>query len=109
MVDKDRNAVSMTTTVNYAFGSGFMSPSTGIILNGQMEDFAIPTLVSSYSLPPAPTNYIAPKKRALSSMMPLIITQVVSRTQKLRKSLPLFCVNQITKPRQGRAKKEDSW
>nr|VDC83725.1 unnamed protein product [Brassica rapa] len=75
VVDKDRNAVSMTTTVNYAFGSGFMSPSTGIILNGQMEDFAIPTLVSSYSLPPAPTNYIAPKKRALSSMMPLIITQ----------------------------------
>ncbi|KAG2241628.1 hypothetical protein Bca52824_090201 [Brassica carinata] len=65
VVDKDRNAVSMTTTVNYAFGSGFMSPSTGIILNGQMEDFAIPTLVSSYSLPPAPTNYIAPKKRAL--------------------------------------------
>ncbi|CAN6880239.1 unnamed protein product [Brassica oleracea var. botrytis] len=75
VVDKDRNAVSMTTTVNYAFGSGFMSPSTGIILNGQMEDFAVPTLVSSYSLPPAPTNYISPKKRALSSMMPLIITK----------------------------------
>ncbi|KAF8052942.1 hypothetical protein N665_1485s0010 [Sinapis alba] len=75
VVDKDRNAVSMTTTVNYAFGSGFMSPSTGIILNGQMEDFAIPTLVSSCTLPPAPTNYIAPKKRALSSMMPLIITK----------------------------------
>ncbi|WZZ76359.1 hypothetical protein YC2023_087729 [Brassica napus] len=77
VVDKDRNAVSMTTTVNYAFGSGFMSPSTGIILNGQMEDFAVPTLVSSYSLPPAPTNYISPKKRALSSMMPLIITKKI--------------------------------
>ncbi|KAJ0263076.1 hypothetical protein HA466_0035010 [Hirschfeldia incana] len=71
----DKSAVSMTTTVDYAFGSGFMSPSTGIILNAQMEDFAVPTLVSSYSLPPAPTNYIAPKKRALSSMMQLIITK----------------------------------
>ncbi|CAN8326433.1 unnamed protein product [Cochlearia groenlandica] len=73
VVDKDRNAVSMTTTINYAFGSGFMSPSTGVILNGQMEDFAIPSLVSSSRLPPAPANFIAPKKRALSSMMPLII------------------------------------
>ncbi|CAA7037116.1 unnamed protein product [Microthlaspi erraticum] len=75
VVDKDRNAVSMTTTINYAFGSGFMSPSTGVILNGQMEDFSIPSLKSSNSLPPAPANYIAPKKRALSSMMPLIITK----------------------------------
>ncbi|KAL0739145.1 hypothetical protein Bca4012_015355 [Brassica carinata] len=84
VVDKDRNAVSMTTTVNYAFGSGFMSPSTGIILNGQMEDFAIPTLVSSYSLPPAPTNYIAPKKRALG-----LFVWGVRLTPRLPPSLPL--------------------
>lgn len=77
VVDKDRNVVSMTTSVNYAFGSGFMSPSTGIILNGHMEDFSIPSLDSSNSLPPAPANYIVPKKRALSSMMPLIITKVI--------------------------------
>ncbi|VVB11187.1 unnamed protein product [Arabis nemorensis] len=75
VVDKDRNTVSMTTTVNYWFGSGFMSPSTGILLNGQMEDFSIPTEGSPNSLPPAPANYIAPKKRPLSSMMPLIITK----------------------------------
>ncbi|ESQ54320.1 hypothetical protein EUTSA_v10024966mg [Eutrema salsugineum] len=75
VVDRYGNAVSMTTTVNYAFGSGFMSPSTGIILNNQMADFSIPTGGTSNSLPPAPANYIAPHKRPLSSMMPLIITK----------------------------------
>ncbi|CAH8366452.1 unnamed protein product [Eruca vesicaria subsp. sativa] len=70
VVDKDRNVVSMTTTVNYAFGSGFMSTSTGIILNNQMADFSNTT---DESAPPA--NYIAPNKRPLSSMMPLIITK----------------------------------
>ncbi|KAF8052940.1 hypothetical protein N665_1485s0009 [Sinapis alba] len=70
VVDKDRNVVSMTTTVNYAFGSGFMSTSTGIILNNQMADFSIPTEESA-----APANYIKANKRPLSSMMPLIITK----------------------------------
>ncbi|KAF2552261.1 hypothetical protein F2Q68_00037576, partial [Brassica cretica] len=70
LVDKDRNVVSMTTTVNYAFGSGFMSTSAGIILNNQMADFSI---TSEKSAPPA--NYIEANKRPLSSMMPLIITK----------------------------------
>ncbi|KVH93856.1 Gamma-glutamyltranspeptidase [Cynara cardunculus var. scolymus] len=38
-----RNAVSMTTTVNYAFGGGVLSPSTGIVLNNEMGDFSVPT------------------------------------------------------------------
>ncbi|RIA04904.1 hypothetical protein BRARA_K00902 [Brassica rapa] len=70
VVDKDRNVVSMTTTVNHAFGSGFMSTSTGIILNNQMADFSV---TSEESAPPA--NYIEANKRPLSSMMPLIITK----------------------------------
>ncbi|XP_056862724.1 glutathione hydrolase 3-like [Raphanus sativus] len=70
VVDRDRNVVSMTTTVNYAFGAGFMSTSTGIILNNQMADFWIPTEKSA-----APANYIKANKRPLSSMMPLIITK----------------------------------
>ncbi|XP_033143326.1 glutathione hydrolase 3-like [Brassica rapa] len=70
VVDKDRNVVSMTTTVNHAFGSGFMSTSTCIILNNQMADFSI---TSEESAPPA--NYIEANKRPLSSMMPLIITK----------------------------------
>ncbi|PSS15547.1 Gamma-glutamyltranspeptidase [Actinidia chinensis var. chinensis] len=73
IVDVDRNAVSMTTTVNYAFGAGLISPSTGVIMNNEMDDFSTPTEVSPDSLPPAPTNFIKPKKRPLSSMTPIIV------------------------------------
>ncbi|XXG55081.1 hypothetical protein AAC387_Pa03g2811 [Persea americana] len=73
IVDADRNAVSMTTTVNYYFGGGVLSPSTGVVLNNEMDDFSTPTEVSPGKLPPAPSNFIQPNKRPLSSMTPLII------------------------------------
>ncbi|OIW09195.1 hypothetical protein TanjilG_11333 [Lupinus angustifolius] len=75
IVDADRNAVSMTTTVNSHFGSGVLSPSTGIVINNEMDDFSIPTEISPDKLPPAPTNFIEPNKRPLSSMTPIIITK----------------------------------
>lgn len=73
IVDAERNAVSVTTTVNYPFGGGVLSSSTGIVLNNEMDDFSIPTEVSPDELPPAPANFIQPGKRPLSSMTPLII------------------------------------
>ncbi|CAH9066288.1 unnamed protein product, partial [Cuscuta europaea] len=73
IVDADRNAVSMTTTVNYVFGAGVMSPSTGILLNNEMGDFSIPTEASPDKLPQSPTNFISPNKRPLSSMAPIIV------------------------------------
>ncbi|KAL4296894.1 hypothetical protein GQ457_12G022640 [Hibiscus cannabinus] len=75
VVDAERNAVSMTTTVNYPFGAGVLSPSTGIIINDEMGDFSAPTEISPDTLPPAPANFIRPNKRPLSSMTPLIITK----------------------------------
>ncbi|PON62490.1 Gamma-glutamyltranspeptidase [Parasponia andersonii] len=75
IVDTDRNAVSMTTTVNYAFGGGVLSPSTGIVLNNEMGDFSTPTEITPDSLPPAPANFIRPNKRPLSSMTPIIVTK----------------------------------
>nr|GFB68205.1 glutathione hydrolase 3-like [Tanacetum cinerariifolium] len=66
-------AVSLTTTVNYAFGGGVLSQSTGIMLNNEMGGFSVPTEVSSDKLPPSPTNFIKPNKRPLSSMTPIII------------------------------------
>ncbi|KAK6125760.1 hypothetical protein DH2020_040500 [Rehmannia glutinosa] len=65
-----RNVVSMTLSINAIFGSTFMSPSTGIILNNQMSDISIPT---SSLRPPAPPNFIQPLKRPLSSMTPTIV------------------------------------
>nr|GMC96221.1 gamma-glutamyltranspeptidase 3 [Ipomoea batatas]GME11813.1 gamma-glutamyltranspeptidase 3 [Ipomoea batatas] len=73
IVDADRNAVSMTTTVNYLFGAGVLSPSTGIVLNNEMGDFSVPTEVSPDKLPPSPANFISPNKRPLSSMTPIVV------------------------------------
>ncbi|XP_020191131.1 glutathione hydrolase 3 [Aegilops tauschii subsp. strangulata] len=74
VVDGDRNAVAMTTTVNYYFGAHVLSPSTGIVLNNEMDDFSVPSSnPTPDQLPPAPANFIAPGKRPLSSMTPAII------------------------------------
>ncbi|BAU02962.1 Glutathione hydrolase [Vigna angularis] len=75
IVDADRNAVSLTSTVNYHFGAGFRSTSTGILVNNEMDDFSAPTEISPDKLPPAPANFIEPNKRPLSSMTPLIVTK----------------------------------
>ena len=64
----DGDAVSVTASVNLIWGCKFMSPSTGIILNNQMDDFASPNITSAYDVPPSPNNYIAPGKRPMSSM-----------------------------------------
>lgn len=75
VVDADRNAVSLTTSVNWHFGAGIRSTSTGIVVNNEMDDFSTPTDISPDKLPPAPTNFIEPNKRPLSSMTPIIITK----------------------------------
>ncbi|KAK4417256.1 Glutathione hydrolase 1 [Sesamum alatum] len=73
IVDRERNAVSMTTTINGYFGSKFLSPRTGILLNNEMDDFSMPTNTSENVPPPAPANFIHPGKRPLSSMTPAIV------------------------------------
>uniref|UniRef100_A0A1D1YP72 Glutathione hydrolase n=1 Tax=Anthurium amnicola TaxID=1678845 RepID=A0A1D1YP72_9ARAE len=75
IVDSSRNAVSMTSTINSYFGACFRSPSTGIVLNNEMDDFSIPGNVSANVPPPAPANFISPLKRPLSSMTPTIVLE----------------------------------
>ncbi|KEH27233.1 gamma-glutamyltranspeptidase [Medicago truncatula] len=84
VVDADRNAVSLTTSVNWHFGAGIRSTSTGIVVNNEMDDFSTPTDISPDKLPPAPTNFIEPNKRPLSSMTPIIITKVLLAACLLR-------------------------
>jgi gamma-glutamyltranspeptidase len=48
VVDRDRNSVSITSSVNYYFGSNFASPSTGIIFNDVMDDFSTPGRPNAY-------------------------------------------------------------
>ncbi|ONK73963.1 uncharacterized protein A4U43_C03F1390 [Asparagus officinalis] len=73
IIDGERNAISMTSTVNSYFGSQLLSPSTGILLNNEMDDFSIPGNSSANTPPPAPANFIIPRKRPLSSMTPAIV------------------------------------
>ncbi|SRR5579875_573028 len=74
VVDRQGNIVSLTTTINTPFGARLMVPHTGIILNDEMDDFALgPQIANVYGLRGASPNSIAPGKRPLSSMTPTIV------------------------------------
>jgi gamma-glutamyltranspeptidase len=83
VVDAERNAVSMTSTINTEFGSKVVSPSTGIVLNNEMDDFSSPGVRNHYGLAPSEANFIAPRKRPLSSMSPTIVIDESSGTAKV--------------------------
>lgn len=74
IIDKDGNRVSATLSVNYPFGSCFVPPGTGVLLNDEMDDFsAKPGTPNVYGLIGAEANAIAPGKRMLSSMSPTFV------------------------------------
>ncbi|KAI0030947.1 gamma-glutamyltranspeptidase [Vararia minispora EC-137] len=73
VVDKDGMAVSITTTINFVFGSLVLDSITGVILNDEMDDFSVPGMPNGFGLWPSPYNYPEPGKRSLSSTVPLII------------------------------------
>jgi gamma-glutamyltranspeptidase/glutathione hydrolase len=74
VIDKEGNAVSVTTTVNDNFGSAQVPPGTGIFMNNEMDDFAIqPDLPNLFGLVQGEKNTIAPFKRPVSSMSPSIV------------------------------------
>lgn len=76
VVDSERNAVSLTFTVNYGFGSGVVVPGTGVLLNDEMDDFAAaPGVPNAFGLVGGDANSIQPGKVPLSSMTPLIATK----------------------------------
>ncbi|KAI8775151.1 gamma-glutamyltranspeptidase 1 [Biomphalaria glabrata] len=72
--DKDGNAVSATSTINTRFGSYRAGKRTGIIFNNEIDDFSFPSTTNEWRIAPSPANYIAPGKRPLSSMCPVVIT-----------------------------------
>lgn len=74
IVDPFGNAVSVTTTINGAYGSKLYCEELGFFLNNEMDDFSSkPGVANSYGLIGAEANSIAPEKRMLSSMTPTIV------------------------------------
>lgn len=74
VIDAEGNAVALTTTVNLGFGAKLVAGKTGIILNDQMDDFAVqPGVPNGFGLIGSVQNAVAPNKRPLSSMSPTIV------------------------------------
>lgn len=71
IIDRDGNRVSATQTVNLLYGSGMVAPGTGVLLNDEMDDFALkPGTPNAFGVMGFAANAPAPGKRMLSSMTP---------------------------------------
>lgn len=76
IVDYEGNAVSVTTTLNDSYGSRTVVAGAGFILNNEMDDFsAKPGTANLYGAVGGKANAVAPNKRPLSSMTPVIVTK----------------------------------
>ncbi|HFC01313.1 MAG TPA: gamma-glutamyltransferase [Phaeodactylibacter sp.] len=76
IIDADGNAVSVTTTLNTAYGSKVVVAGAGFFLNNEMDDLSAKTGVpNTYGLIGEEANKIEPEKRMLSSMTPTIATK----------------------------------
>jgi gamma-glutamyltranspeptidase/glutathione hydrolase len=74
IVDREGNAVSITTTLNGSYGAQVVVKGAGFLLNNEMDDFSVkPGSPNMYGLVGGEANAIAPNKRMLSSMTPTIL------------------------------------
>ena len=74
IVDKEGNAVSVTTTLNNSFGSKVYVENSGFFLNNEMDDFSSkPGYPNFFGVIGSEANSIQPKKRMLSAMTPTIV------------------------------------
>lgn len=76
VVDREGNAVSLTYTLEYSYGSRMVVDGAGFLLNNEMGDFnPIPGRTTSSGLIGTPPNLVEPQKRMLSSMTPTIVAK----------------------------------
>lgn len=68
-----------------------MSPSTGILLNNEMDDFNTGA-TNDFGIPPSDSNKIQPGKRPLSSMCPSVFTDQSGADLTIESMLILFFV-----------------
>ncbi len=74
VIDKEGNAVAVTTTLNNSYGSKTVVGGAGFILNDEMDDFSVkPGVPNMYGAVGGEANAIMPGKRMLSSMTPTLV------------------------------------
>lgn len=74
IVDKEGNAVAVTTTLNGLYGSKVVVSGAGFFLNNEMDDFSVkPGVPNMFGAVGGEANAIEPGKRMLSSMTPTIV------------------------------------
>ena len=74
VMDSLGNAVTATETINHFFGSLLVAKGTGIVLNNELDDFAVSTAVpNGFGLRQSALNLIGPGRRPLSSMSPTLL------------------------------------
>lgn len=76
VVDAEGNAVSLTYTLEYGYGSRLVAPGTGFLLNNEMGDFnPIPGRTTRDGMIGTTPNLVRPGQRMLSSMTPTIVAR----------------------------------
>ena len=74
IIDDEGNIVSATQTINLLYGSGLVPPGTGVLLNDEMDDFALkPGTPNAFGVMGFEANAVEAGKRMLSSMTPTIL------------------------------------
>lgn len=72
--DAEGNWVACTATINTSFGAKVVVPGTGVVLNNEMDDFALqPGVPNAFGLVGSEANSVVPGKRPLSSMSPTLV------------------------------------
>jgi gamma-glutamyltranspeptidase/glutathione hydrolase len=90
VVDGSGMMVSLTTTVNLAFGARLAVPELDVVLNDEIDDFSLGTSGNNFGLASSRPNALAPGRRPVSSMSPTIV---------LRGRRPVACVGASGGPR----------
>jgi gamma-glutamyltranspeptidase/glutathione hydrolase len=75
IIDADGNRAAVTQTVNLLFGSGLVPAGTGVLLNNEMDDFALkPGTPNAFGVMGYDANAPVAGKRMLSSMTPTFLS-----------------------------------